>query len=871
MPLRPHTLAIAAALLAGCQDDAVSGYTLDVCVRPEGLEFGDVPLRDDRTRLLSVQSCGTRALETVRLEIVEAPGSDAFTLVQTDIALPVKVGDFVSVPVRFRPTALGPYEAEILVYVEEDAVEPHARVAAAGVGVAPPSCDVVATPATLDFGAFGVGGSAEADLTLTNQGSGPCRLGGARITAGHGSFLLVDGPAATLSAADAGSDADATTARLRFAPTTTGPQSGAFAVVVDGVAELSVPLAGEGTPVEACVLVADPSPLVAPRAVVGEAGTTATTTVTAVGTLSCTLTGVVVSSGGADFTLSAAPGSVVLDPSETAQVVVAFAPTAAGSRSGTLQISTAEGTVLEVPLGGFADPVPTCFLEVTPSPLVFPTTAVGLAAPGTLALTNDSERDCVIADLAISAGAVSDFTIDSDLPAAPIAPGQTFYVDVTFTPSHAAPAIGDLEIDLADATPQSAALLGFGAFADVRLTPALHHFGVVTEGCASPTKTYTLSNIGTVAARLDAIALSPLSDPNFELVASLAAGTLLMPGTARTVSARLLGGDVYTSHYGELEVQLTGTAVPTRRGELYGRSQSVADSNYTDVFTQQLRPIVDFLFVIDNSGSMGEEQDNLALNFDNFMGFTSTLDIDYRIGVTTTDDTAALQGLFTAPFITNSGPSPTADPEAAFGAAVAVGTNGSGTERGLIAAVRALSPPLSTDASKPNYGFLRHEALLSVVFVSDEEDQSNGSVASYLEQLIELKNNRQNFVLASAIAGDPPSGCSGAGGSAAAGARYRSIADATGGVFGSICASDWASLMEDIGLGTYIALTQFPLSAAPDPATLVILVDGVVVPMDPTNGWSYDPASQAILFNGESLPEAGAEVEISYSTACIAP
>lgn len=49
---------------------------------------------------------------------------------------------------------------------------------------------------------------------------------------------------------------------------------------------------------------------------------------------------------------------------------------------------------------------------------------------------------------------------------------------------------------------------------------------------------------------------------------------------------------------------------------------------------------VDILFVIDNSGSMGEEQANLSENFGRFVGVLEADDVkaNYRLGITTTDD-----------------------------------------------------------------------------------------------------------------------------------------------------------------------------------------------------------------------------------------
>ena len=49
---------------------------------------------------------------------------------------------------------------------------------------------------------------------------------------------------------------------------------------------------------------------------------------------------------------------------------------------------------------------------------------------------------------------------------------------------------------------------------------------------------------------------------------------------------------------------------------------------------------IDVLFVIDNSGSMQQEQDNLVANFPQFVSVLEASGLDYRIGVTTTAPTA---------------------------------------------------------------------------------------------------------------------------------------------------------------------------------------------------------------------------------------
>ena len=57
----------------------------------------------------------------------------------------------------------------------------------------------------------------------------------------------------------------------------------------------------------------------------------------------------------------------------------------------------------------------------------------------------------------------------------------------------------------------------------------------------------------------------------------------------------------------------------------------------TDTFFQEIRRTVDILLVVDNSCSMIDEQQKLAANFDNFISQFLDAEVDYQIGVVTTD------------------------------------------------------------------------------------------------------------------------------------------------------------------------------------------------------------------------------------------
>ena len=71
----------------------------------------------------------------------------------------------------------------------------------------------------------------------------------------------------------------------------------------------------------------------------------------------------------------------------------------------------------------------------------------------------------------------------------------------------------------------------------------------------------------------------------------------------------------------------------------YGYTERTAK----DVFQQVRKNTVDVLMVVDNSCSMFEEQDNLAANFSGFIEAFEGVDVDWQIGVTTTDTADADQ------------------------------------------------------------------------------------------------------------------------------------------------------------------------------------------------------------------------------------
>ncbi len=220
------------------------------------------------------------------------------------------------------------------------------------------------------------------------------------------------------------------------------------------------------------------------------------------------------------------------------------------------------------------------------------------------------------------------------------------------------------------------------------------------------------------------------------------------------------------------------------------------------------------------------------------------------------------------PYLTNRD-----DYESDFAARALVGVEGSDKEKGLEAAAFALNPILTAPGGA-NDGFLRPEAQLLVVFVSDEEDCSdNGALEgeppgacytqgeqltpteSFIEDLRDLKTS-DDMVQVGAIIGLEGSRCD----EVWPAERYARVAALTGGTLGDICQNDWGGLMSELGLNATGIRQNFQLSRAAQPDTLEIRVDEDVV-----NGWTYDLDTWFVSFPKSDLPPRGSTVTASYT------
>ena len=270
-----------------------------------------------------------------------------------------------------------------------------------------------------------------------------------------------------------------------------------------------------------------------------------------------------------------------------------------------------------------------------------------------------------------------------------------------------------------------------------------------------------------------------------------------------------------------------------------------------DAASEQCRKM-DLVFVVDDSGSMAEEQNSLSTNFPMFASVLNDYrlgsgeDLDYRAAITTTGITANFTIVIPAipPFPAMTIPQSQAgadgkfrqgcgldrpwlertDPDMAtkFACRARVGTNGPAIEMPLRAAELAVQ-------AATNPGFVRDDALLGVVIITDEDDCSrrnnnfmtggdacgeNGdtdiaTVTSFVSGFDQTKGDRGRWAAAVIAA---PADCMSAFGDAANAVRLKQFAQEAGtnAIFGDICQGNLAPALQQ-ALDTFqTACENFP-------------------------------------------------------------
>lgn len=474
-------------------------------------------------------------------------------------------------------------------------------------------------------------------------------------------------------------------------------------------------------------------------------------------------------------------------------------------------------------------------IQVDPAFLGFGLLSEGEESVKTFTVSSIGEEALEVESIRVESDAPS-FTILTDIDGLLLPVGEYAEIDVAFTPMSAGGNVGQAIVTSNAKRDEEVAveLMGDGAIPQLEIFPDPLDMGVAYVGCDNEDEV-ELRNVGTDDLEIYEVAHEGAS---FDLDSALDLPLTLAPDESVNVYLNFEPED-----QGEVSGTLSVTSsepLGTREATQTGVGQYAAE--YDEEWVVPANPPSDIIFYVDQSCSMEDDQASLAAQFTTFITELNTYSTDWQIIVANQDNgcnqTSGVLRPTDSDYVTR------------FQSAVSAG-GGWWTEAGLTITSQAVE---MTDPGECNQGFLRSDAMLHIIMVSDESEQSTSSWNWYADKVVAKKGSSAN-VKFSAIAGDWPGGCA----TADPGEGYHQAVNATGGVFLSIC-SDWAipSNMSMLAAAS-VQQAAFELGAPAAESTIKVWVDGE----ERESGWHYDEGDNMVIFDSD-VPEENDRIRITY-------
>gem|GEM_PF-886240 len=483
-----------------------------VSVAPSSLDFGDVQVDENSTRMLVVSNIGSGTLNISN--IAKDPGAVFYTF--TPPTLNVPAGQSRTLTVTFRPTVEGQSDA-FLTLTTNEVGRPTVRVDLSGYGG---RATALLSPTSLAFDGVRVGATRLRTVRLTNTGRAPLVISTAPTISS--TFFTYQGPSS--ATINAGSFIDF---QVAFAPTANISYGGTLTITSNATnSPTPLSLTGFGANPE---LNLNPTSIFFGDVRVGTDSAKVPVTVSNTGNAELIVQSLPVQG---PFAVSlrtgdVLPKTVVAGSPFTFDVV--FRPSAEGSGSGSVSILTDLNTTPtpKVTLSGTGT---VARIELSPTALDFGDQRVEhVSGVQPVIVTNRGAAELQISQIIFSNPV---FTITApDLPTdgnpLRIGAGEQRALSVVFTPSTLGPTAGKLFIiSNAFESVDPMDLTGSGVDGQMSVTPSSVAFGSADVGGTGVQQSVTLKNIGRYPLTIEEV--NPPLDTAFT-VSGLPNGLVLQP------------------------------------------------------------------------------------------------------------------------------------------------------------------------------------------------------------------------------------------------------------------------------------------------------------------------------------------------------
>ncbi|MEM1024306.1 MAG: choice-of-anchor D domain-containing protein [Myxococcota bacterium] len=544
-----------------------------------------------------------------------------------------------------------------------------------------------------------------------------------------------------------------------------------------------------------------------------------------------------------------------VQPGQSVNFVLSLDAASAGNFAGAVRFESNDPDRLEfeLPFSGEGVSTGTCNnFAIDRNSIDFGLVPSFRSAQQYVVLDNRSGSPCLVRAIGLTPDTSDTFSLPIDDNLLLIPANNRATLPIEFTPPGQSTSSGTVEFQISSPFDpfRSVDIAGEGTEALLlSAAPTEIDLGTVPTDCVSTSTRASLNNLGVSAINVNAfstlegeVSFSIPNDPSgpvsplFERPFQIDFTPMGDGPVADTIQVQTSAGTQFISLFAE--------QAPSR----------------TERFTQPVSNQADVLIVVDNNNTNSPNGTTVSTLAPDWFDRAAANGIDLRMAVTSTDLTQE-DGLF-API--DGGPERVVDasalpsPAEVLQANVGSLSSGFATPRGLDALVRALTPRAVT-LLNPN--FYRPDAMLTVVFVQDEQDQSSADADELLAFLQQFKGhrNREAFAVAAITGGDE--GCNEPSKSATASPRLVTMQEATAGPFFSICII--SAIQPDFFDRALGVRDTFLLDSVPDPDTISVSLDGTTVS---PSAYSYDETSNGIVF--DVAPANGSSIEVTYGSAC---
>jgi Abnormal spindle-like microcephaly-assoc'd, ASPM-SPD-2-Hydin len=489
-----------------------TGIQGQVGATPSSANFGSVAVGSSGSQTITLTNSGTAS---VAISQVSTSGT-GFSMTGLAAPMTLAAGQSTSFTAKFSPTAAGSATGSISIV--SNATGSPLVIALSGSGTATQP-QLTISPASVAFGSVSVGSSGSQTVTLTNAGNATLTVSQATSS---GTGFSMSGASMPMTI-NAGSSASFSAV---FAPTAMGPASGSISVVSNAPGSpAAIALTGTGIQGQ---LGATPSSVNFGSVAVGSSGSQ-TITLTNSGTASVTISAATAS--GTGLSISGLSTPLTLGAGLSTTFSAQFAPTSAGSMSGSISVvSNAPTSPLTIPLSGTATQPQ---LAATPSTAALGSVVMGSNNSQTISLANNGTATLTISSAAVTGAGFS--TTGLTLPVS-IAAGKTSTFNAVFAPSAAGSVSGSISlVSNAPNSPFTISLSGTGVAATqvLGLGASSLSFGNVNVGSSSSLNV-TVTNNGN-----SNVTISNVSVKGAGFSASgLTSGEILTPTQSATLTAQ---------------------------------------------------------------------------------------------------------------------------------------------------------------------------------------------------------------------------------------------------------------------------------------------------------------------------------------------